>query len=222
MKYLSNMNRDIGMAKLKSSLEYLQKIAETPGVKNEEIIVFVLHNIIKDKIVKMLKEKELNIRVAKFNKLDPKLDLKPVKICIFWELSYSPFNHILVEKLLLQSNPVEKKIYYLVGDDSKVDNWMLDKLQQKQWTHSLYFHNDKDWKDHDKHSAFSFLNHEIPSNIQQLLTQNEAYESTAFTNDNMAVEEDKNASEIYDPDLSDSLVRSDSQPSVEGMFFFNN
>ena len=207
IKYITSMRKNIGLAKIKSTVDFINSKIQKCRDHKSNIVVFYCHNIIREMLIKELEggwwkvndfskttsinqhkiksfneSEDTEIALIKINRISSKFELTSAEIGIFWELSFSPFDHIVAEKIVLGENLENKEIYYIVGRDSKVDNWMLSKLQQKQWTHSIYFHNDKKWRDYDKHSAFNFKTHHIPSSIKHYLSQNDAYESTAFSN----------------------------------------
>ena len=207
IKYITTMRKSIGLAKVKSTVDFISSKLPTWKENKSNIIVFYWHNSIKELLIKELegiqwkvidlsklshssKHKikafnesvETQVALIRINRISSHFELPNVEVGIFWELSFSPFDHIIAEKMMLGQSFKSKEIYYIVGWDSKVDNWMLSRLQQKQWTHSIYFHNDKKWRDQDKHSAFNFKAKHIPEKIKHYLSQNDAYESTAFSN----------------------------------------
>lgn len=185
------------MAKLKNMMNFIkQKILECCE-KGDNLAIFCIHNTVRDMVKQQIKLADYEIHdftnlrnpdsaSSKFkvgcgtqiallkNKGSYcKVDLSTCKYAIFTELSYSPFDHVKSEKMLKSCTNEVKEVYYLIGENSKVDKWMLSRLQKKQWTHSLYFSNDRKASELVRAAnTFSFQNMETPESVRKFIDEN--------------------------------------------------
>ena len=96
------------------------------------------------------------IALLSLKTLSKDISMKSVKLWVFAELLMTPTPHIQAEKHLLTEDSNIKEIQYLVGEQSKVEEWIVKLLQKKQWQHSISFKKASDPNGYFNHKAFNF------------------------------------------------------------------